>query len=364
MLVGLAASAALTVDYRSVGSAFCGQESGCAAVRETDLAYLWGLGITLPELGLFGLSVAFALTLVRDATWGVRLAVAGGAVGLVLLVVQAFVLKTFCWLCVTTDVSSLVAGGFGVVALGKPRAPDERAPLRLGSWLALALLAALAPALWPQFKPAPPVPAAIRDFYRSGKINVIEFADFECPFCRRLHGQLKELLRPYGEQVHLVRLNAPLDRHPHAFHAALSAVCSESTPKAGEVVEFLFITADLSEPAIKKHVAALGLDVAAFERCLAAPASRERVIRERGILNDIGFEGLPTTYVGDTRIVGAQARAVFRDALERAASGAGERGIPGWVYGLIVLAIAAAVVRLGWTSGAAATASTRPARAT
>jgi protein-disulfide isomerase len=194
------------------------------------------------------------------------------------------------------------------------------------------------------------VPAAIRDFYQPGKINVIEFADFECPFCRRLHGQLKELLAPYGDRVHLVRLHAPLERHQHALYAARAAICTEPGPRASEVVEFLFATEDLSPEAIKRHVSGLGLDVAAFESCVTAEPSRQRVLRERGILNDIGFEGLPTTYVGDTRIVGARAPQVFRDALERAASGGGERGIPWWAYLLLVLGIAVAVVRLGWTS--------------
>jgi uncharacterized membrane protein len=363
ILVGLSASAALTVEYRSAGSAFCGPESGCAALRETDLAYLWGAGITLPELGLAGLLLAFALTLRPDASWGVRLAVAGGGVGLFLLVVQAFVLKTFCWLCVTTDVSSLIAGGFGLVALRKPREGNERAPLRLGAWAALAALSLSAPLAWPQFKPAPPVPSEIRDFYRPEKINVIEFADFECPFCRRLHAQLKALLRPYGDRVHLVRLNAPLERHPNAFHAAMSAICTESSAKAGEMVEFLFTTPDLSKPSIERQVGSLGLDTVAFERCLASAATRERVLREREILDDIGFEGLPTTYVGDTRIVGARAPEVFRDALERAASSSGDRGVPAWVYLMIVLAIAAAIVRLGWIHGAARPSSPDPARA-
>ena len=363
MLAGLSASAALTVEYRSAGSAFCGPESGCAALRETDLAYLWGAGITLPELGSAGLLLALAMSLRPDATWGARLAVAGGGVGLVLLLVQAFALKMFCWLCVTTDVSSLIAGGFGLVALSKPRELNERAPLRLGAWVGLAVLALAAPLAWPQFQPAPPVPSEIRDFYRPDKINVIEFADFECPFCRRLHGQLKELLRPYGDRVHLVRLNAPLVRHPNAFHSAMAAICTESSAKAGEMVEFLFTTPDLSKPAIERHVGSLGLDTVAFERCLASPSTRERVLREREILDDIGFEGLPTTYVGDTRIVGARAPEVFRDAIERAASGSGERGVPAWAYRMIVLAVAAAIVRLGWIGAAARSTSPAAVRA-
>lgn len=349
LCVGLAASTALAIDYRSAGSAFCGPESGCAALRQTDLAYLWGIGITLPELGLFGLAVAFALSLLRDATWGARLAVVAGAAGLGLLAVQAVALETYCWLCVTTDVASVVAGAFGIVALKQPRSADDRAPLRLAAWVALPLLSIVAPALWPSVKPAPAVPAELRGFYQPGKINVIEFADFECPFCRALHGELKSLYAPYGDRIHVVRLNVPLDRHPQAMPAALAAVCSEPSGKSAELSEFLFSTNDLSEAAIAKHAQSLGIDMTAFRSCLASPAARARVEREKALLKSIGFEGLPTTYVGSTRIVGAQAREVFRDALEAAAESSGERGVPAWAYVVIVLMLVAVTVRLGWS---------------
>jgi predicted DsbA family dithiol-disulfide isomerase/uncharacterized membrane protein len=364
LCIGLAASAALAVDYRSAGSAFCGPESGCAALRQTDLAYLWGIGITLPELGLFGLAVAFALTLLRDATWGARLAVLAGAAGLALLALQVVLLETYCWLCVTTDVSSVIAGAFGLVALKKPRTADDRAPMRLTAWIALPLVAVVATALWPRLKPAPAVPAEIQGFYVPGKINVIEFADFECPFCRALHGELKSLYAPYGERIHVVRLNVPLERHPQALPAALAAVCSEPSGKSAEFSEFLFSTEDLSQAAIDQHAQSLGIDLAAFRSCLESRAARARVEREKALLKAIGFEGLPTTYVGSTRIVGAQAREVFRDALELAAENGGNHGVPAWAYALIVLAILAAVVRMGWSKGeAAATSSRQPSAA-
>ena len=355
LCVGLAASSALAVDYRSAGSAFCGPQSGCAALRQTDLAYLWGIGMTLPELGLLGLGVAFALTLFRDATWGARLSVLGGAVGLGLLALQAVALETYCWLCVTTDVASVVAGAFGLVALKQPRSVDDRAPLGFTAWLSLLLLAIVAPALWPRLKPAPAVPAELVGFYRPGKINVIEFADFECPFCRALHSQLSAMYEPYGDRVHVVRLNVPLDRHPNAMRAALAAVCSEPSGKSTELVEFLFKSEDLSQAAIEKHAASLGIDTTAFRKCLESPAARARVKREKALLSAIGFEGLPTTYVGSTRIVGAQPREVFKDALALAAENGGERGVPAWAYSLIVLALAAAVVRMGWSNAAAST---------
>nr|PZN22830.1 MAG: hypothetical protein DIU78_14995 [Pseudomonadota bacterium] len=90
-LLGLSASAALAVEYRSLDPSFCGAESGCGALQRTDLAHLFGLGLTLPDLGLLGLATVFALSLTRRTAWAAVLALVGGAIALALLVAQTFV---------------------------------------------------------------------------------------------------------------------------------------------------------------------------------------------------------------------------------------------------------------------------------
>src|SRR6185436_13656384 len=70
-------------------------------------------------------------------------------------------------------------------------------PLGGRAWGALLVLAIGAPLLWPLVKPAPPVPAVILAEYVPEKINVVEFADFECPYCRKLHPVLKQVIDSY-----------------------------------------------------------------------------------------------------------------------------------------------------------------------
>jgi uncharacterized membrane protein len=105
-LVALAASAALAVEYRTDDFAYCGAESGCAALRHTPLAYMWGFGPSLPELGLLAFSALFALSLTRRGALTAYVAVLAGACGLALIAAQAFWLHHFCWLCTTTDLSA------------------------------------------------------------------------------------------------------------------------------------------------------------------------------------------------------------------------------------------------------------------
>ncbi|HET9954850.1 MAG TPA: thioredoxin domain-containing protein [Polyangiaceae bacterium] len=348
LLVALAGCAALTIEYRSSNPSFCSVNSGCAALRRTPLAYLWGAGITLPELGLIAVSLVFALSLTQKPRIAAILTLVAGAVGALLIVAQALFLNAFCWLCMTVDGSSLLAA-LGAAAWLRAR-KDEAPPtygLKTWAWAALAGVAVVAPVAWPSVKPAPPVPPSILAQYVAGKINVIEFADFECPWCRSLHARLKPLLAEYGERVHFVRLNMPLERHPSAKGAALAAICSEPSGKAPALAEFMFTTEDLSPENIRREVANLGLDLAEFDRCLAAPATQQRLTREMDILKQAGFEGLPTTYVGSRRLIGAQPDEVFRNALDRAARGDGNRGVPGWGYLLIVLGVVASILRFG-----------------
>ncbi len=303
--------------------------------------------MSLPQVGLLGFAGLYALSLTRASRWSAWLGVLSGVVGLALLGTQAFVLRQFCWLCVTVDLASVVAGAAGAWGLLAPRQMAERTPLKSWAWLTLGVLFMVWPALWPSFRPTPPVPAEIRALYRPGKINVVEFADFECPFCRELHGRLKPLLAPYGERVRFVRLNMPLERHVFARDAALAALCVENTPHAEAFVEYLFTTEDLALPALKREVVRLGLPLTGFEGCLTAEQTRKRLDHEIRVLREAGFQGLPTTYIGGRRIVGAQPDDTFRDALERAAQGADERGLPGWAYALLGLAAVLAVVVLG-----------------
>jgi len=344
-LVGMAAATALAVEYRSLESSFCGADSGCAAVRRTGVAYLWNSGITLPELGLLGSALIFALSFWRRSPWAAWLAIAAAPVALGLLGYQ-LALGTFCWLCVTADLAALVAGVAGLLLLRASKSDTGSgapalSPLR---WSVLGVLAVLGPALWPSVKPVSPIPASVRAHYVDGKINVVEFADFECPYCRLLHGPLKGLLQAHGERVHFVRLNVPLPSHPNAKDAARAAICAEPSGQGESYADFLFTTEDLSREALIAEAARRGMERAAFERCLAAPETDRRIEREIAVLREAGMQGLPTTYIGSHRFVGAVSEEVLKDAIDRAARGSSERGVPGWIYLVLIAGIAAVVV--------------------
>jgi protein-disulfide isomerase len=346
-LVGLLASAALLSDYTADAPSFCSAASGCGAVRASPYSHvpIWGgRFLPLPLFGLVGFAVSYAASLLSRRAMQVT-AIVGGLLGAWLLYVQAVVLQQFCWLCVTTDSAALVAAL--AAGLSSKAEGDGTQRLAAWAWWTLGALAVAAPLLWPLVMAAPPVPRGVASRYVAGKVNVVEFADFQCPACRRYHEVLKPILQRYGDRVHFVRLHKPLPSHGYAEDAARAAVCAEQQGKLEPMADQLFTTKDLSPQGIDRLAGVIGLDQKAFESCVLDPATHARVARESSLLVPPEFEGLPTTYIGGKRLLGVQKPAVVEDAIERAARGEGVSGISWYVYLPLVALCLLLVLRAG-----------------
>jgi predicted DsbA family dithiol-disulfide isomerase len=352
-LLACALSAALLLDYVSSVPTFCGADSGCALVRHSGYGYLtlWQLAVPVPAIGLLGFALLLAATLTRGLQrWVPLIAGGGGAVGLSLLAVQGLKIGHFCWLCVTVDGLSLLAAACGLL-LGRGAAEArEDIVLRRGAWPALASLALLAPLGWSKLRPADAVPPGVQQLYLPGKINVVEFADYECPYCRALHPQLSAIIASYPGKVHFTRLNLPLKSHPFARGAALSQVCAREQDKGDALANRLFSADDLRPEATRALAREIGLDLDLYDRCLSSGRAERVVDSESKILLDAGLQGLPTTYVGSKTIIGVQPEEVFRDAFERAERGDGDAntyGVSATSYWLCLLTLAAAICWVG-----------------
>jgi protein-disulfide isomerase/uncharacterized membrane protein len=354
-ILALAFSAALFVDYTGAAPTFCGANSGCAAVRRSIYGYL-PLGdfhVPLPVLGMLGFALLVGVALTRELRrWVPLLAGIIGLAGIGLFGLQAFKIQHFCSLCVTVDSLSVFAALCGLVVwLGEPSAPaatSDELGLRWGAWPALSVVALVAPLAWPYVRPAPPVPAGVLALYQPGKINVVEFADYECPFCRRLHPELKAVIASYPPgKVNFTRLNLPLHSHEFAQGAAESQVCARDQGKGDEMADKLFAADDLRPAENRVQARILGLDMTAYDACMASGRPDKVIDAESKILIDDGLAGLPTTFVGAKTIIGLMPEEVFRDAFDRAQRGDGDRGIPAPAYWLGVLALALGVTWVG-----------------
>lgn len=350
ILVALSASAALYVQYLNpIAATFCGLESGCEAVRRFGYSYFFGTPfLSIPLVGLIAYGTLFILSIRDpDGPWTARLAGIGAVLGLALLVTQAMAVKAFCWLCVVADVSSAFVFAFAAADRRYGIRATNRDPLRAAGWLALAFGALALPVGWAKVKPEPPVPLVIQALYVPGKINVVEFADFECPFCRMYHPILKRVLHDYpAEKVHFVRKHVPLPSHLEARPAAVAAICADVQGK-GEVMADRLMTGELSAEAVRESARAVGVDRVVWDRCLSSPDPARRVDQDVQLLTSAGMYGLPTTYVQGTRLLGAVSEAALRDAMDRAARGDHEFEVSAPAYVAVSFALLGAIAWLG-----------------
>lgn len=380
-LLALGVSAALYADYTSFEPSFCDAGSACASVRRSGFGYvpLFGTYVPVPLFGLVGFGLLFVLTLLPNLKWRRYLtttcAYTGAAIALILISLQAFKIGQFCLLCLIVDLCALLAAALAF-ALGpngwrrlaeQVGSPDRlgatfEGPLRAWAWLTLGALCIIGPLVWSSLKPPPKVPADILALYKPGKINVVEFADFQCPFCRRLHRSLTRLLEAHGDRVHFVRLNMPLDQHKYARGAARAYVCAQAQDHGEAMAEALFEAKRLTKQAIKEQAEALGLDARRFGECLRAPQTDSLIDKQAQILRNAGFEGLPTTYIGEQRLIGAVSDEKLQESLELAELGSTAPRLPAPIFVGLLVSLAGAAIALGRAPAAEVAAQRREPR--
>jgi predicted DsbA family dithiol-disulfide isomerase/uncharacterized membrane protein len=339
VLVAIGVSAALLIDYYRPLPAFCDVGSGCYKIRASEYGRI--LRVPLPLLGLIGFISLMAISLVPNEH-GPRivrtLALVGAAAGALLLFIQAFKLEVFCKLCVAVDIAAIIAGLSSLFLHHGERA-GPAGPRWL--WPAATVLAMLLPGFWGFLQPSPPVPSEIARLWVPEKINVIEFVDFQCPFCRELHPMMLELAGEYADRVHLVRLNVPLASHSDARSAARAYCCAEEQHKADEMADALFRSRDISTAGCERLAAALGLSLSDYRACVGNASTDARIDGEYRLAKEAGLAGLPTVWIGERAFVGLQPMEALRSAFAEAARGKSTR-VPTTVLWVIFAAALAA----------------------
>ena len=311
------ASAALIIDYQNPGDpTFCGVDSACLQLRRSTVGQEIAerlYPMNLPQLGLLSFVVLLALSFFQSSRARVQVLAAAcsfaglGAAGLI--AAQASV-RTFCLYCMIVDTSTLVAAGAMLVLLSRLKteaaveerlAPSMRREVTL-RWFAAIAVAVIGPFAWARYPAVPPLPAPIQAFQAPGKLTVVSFTDFQCPYCRLTHPILAELRKRPDVDFH--RVMAPLEFHPGAEPAALGYLCTPEN-RRDELAELLYAANEthLTTPGVVEMARLLGVDGEAVEACMNSSEGRDRLAAEKKIFQAAGGAGLPTTYIGRNVIV-------------------------------------------------------------
>ncbi len=148
----------------------------------------------------------------------------------------------------------------------------------------------------------------------SAPVTVIEYADYECPYCQQVYPTLQKLESEFGGKVAFAYKDTPLPMHSHAEKAAEAAHCAGAQGKYWEYHDVLFSTKDLDLGALKQDAATLKLNTAAFNKCLdsgEAAASIKTTLEEA---QKLGIQGTPSFFINGRYLTGA----VSYDALHAA----------------------------------------------
>ncbi|HSM72289.1 MAG TPA: DsbA family protein [Anaerolineales bacterium] len=154
-------------------------------------------------------------------------------------------------------------------------------------------------------------------------IVIVEFSDYQCPYCRRWHEQVYQpLLNEYPGQIRLVYRHLPLTSiHPDAFPAAEAAMCAGEQNAYWPFHEKLFSSESLGSSIYMQYARDLDLDMTAFESCLTDRKYQEAVQADLDFAVNLGVRSTPTFFINGLAIVGAQPLDVFKQVIDQERAG-------------------------------------------
>lgn len=148
-------------------------------------------------------------------------------------------------------------------------------------------------------------------------VTIVEFSDFQCPFCARVNPTLDRVRQTYGDRVKIVFKDYPLANHPQAPKAAEAARCAGEQNKFWEMHDAMFANQRALEvPALKQTARAIGLNGAAFDSCLDS-AKYEATVRAGTELGEkMGVNSTPTLYINGRPLIGAMPFENFKQVID------------------------------------------------
>ncbi|HYW40752.1 MAG TPA: thioredoxin domain-containing protein [Terriglobales bacterium] len=139
----------------------------------------------------------------------------------------------------------------------------------------------------------------------SAPVQIVEFADYECPYCQQVNADLKKILEQFGNQVSVVYKDFPLPMHALAQRAAEGARCAGAQGKFWEFHDFLFETKKIQTSFMKEEARALKLDGTRFDKCLDSGEEAAVVKKDAQEGLRLGLQGTPSFFVNGHFMSGA-----------------------------------------------------------
>lgn len=159
---------------------------------------------------------------------------------------------------------------------------------------------------------------------KESKVTIVEFSDFQCPFCSRGAQSLNEIKKAYGNKVYIAFKQFPLPMHPQAKPAAEASLCvnEQSTDKYWKYHDKLFANQDkLDNESLKKFAKEIGANADQFAKCYESKKYAKAVQDDLDYGTKLGVRSTPTFFINGRLISGAQPFENFKEVIDEELSG-------------------------------------------
>ncbi len=211
------------------------------------------------------------------------------------------------------------------------RAMNRRSPLSCAALAAAVSSLAACGSGAPSGSCVPPVGDSPVQGPADAWVTVVEFADFQCPYCKIVVPTLDQLETEYPNDMRLVWKNFPLTMHDRSLAAAKAAWCAHEQGGFWQMHDLLYGTDQsddaFSDARLAADAASIGLDTAAFAACTTSPDTAIRVQADLALGQTAYVGGTPMFFINGERLEGAQPIGTFRDAIDSARLAAQASGV-------------------------------------
>ena len=155
-------------------------------------------------------------------------------------------------------------------------------------------------------------------------IVIVEFSDFQCPFCKRFYDETyQQLMNAYPGKIRFVYRHLPLTSiHPEAFPSAEASMCANEQNAFPQYHDKLFENQDkLGRDLYMQIAATLSLDTDSFEECLNTGRYKDLVQQDSDFALNLGVQSTPTFFINGLAIVGAQPISAFQQIIDMELAG-------------------------------------------
>ena len=148
-------------------------------------------------------------------------------------------------------------------------------------------------------------------------VTIVEFSDFECPFCQQVQETLRQVVERYGDDVRIVFKHLPSEGHRNSLPAALAAYCAGEQDRFWQFHDALFASRTLSANVFDEIAASLGLGREKFQSCLASERPRAAIVKDIEAARRYRIDSTPSFLINGRLVKGALSSTDFQNLIER-----------------------------------------------